>query len=170
MKEKLVRKYIPTPLGRMILIASEKGICFLEFEKKDRNIMLEKRLVRWFNSPNIIDGSHEFIQKGEVWTDNYFQGKFQLLGFPPLDLRGTQFELSVWDALKSIPLGKTISYGEVAEKVAKPGAARAIGGIVGRNPISIIIPCHRVIGKNGSLTGYGGGIENKKWLLAHEIK
>ncbi len=169
MNEKLVRKDISTPLGQMILIASEKGICFLEFQKKDRNVMLEKRLARWFDSPQITLESNPFVLKGEAWVENYFQRKFHFLQLPPLDLRGSQFELSVWEALKLIPLGKTISYGEIAEKVGKPGAARAIGGIVGRNPVSIIIPCHRVIGKNGSLTGYGGGIENKKWLLAHEI-
>ncbi|MBS1790380.1 MAG: methylated-DNA--[protein]-cysteine S-methyltransferase [Acidobacteria bacterium] len=99
----------------------------------------------------------------------YFAGeltKFDL----PLAMRGTEFQKQVWRELQTIPFGVTISYGELAERVGNPNSSRAVGAANGRNPISIIVPCHRVIGANGKLTGYGGGMERKEWLLAHESK
>lgn len=86
----------------------------------------------------------------------------------PLRPQGTDFQQLVWRALRDIPYGRTWSYGELAQHIGKPSASRAVGLANGRNPISIVIPCHRVIGANGSMTGYGGGIERKRWLLAHE--
>jgi methylated-DNA-[protein]-cysteine S-methyltransferase len=83
-------------------------------------------------------------------------------------LHGTEFQRRVWKALPSIPFGETISYAEVARRIGFPGSARAVGAAVGRNPISIVVPCHRVVGSNGSLTGYGGGLPRKRWLLEHE--
>ena len=88
----------------------------------------------------------------------------------PLNPTGTEFQLSVWRALSDIPYGQTISYGEQAKRIGKPTGSRAVGTANGRNPISIIVPCHRVIGANGSLTGYGGGLERKEMLLALESK
>lgn len=97
----------------------------------------------------------------------YFAG--ELTDFDlPLQLRGTPFQRRVWDALQEIPFGETISYGELARRVGNPKASRAVGLANGRNPIAIVVPCHRVIGADGSLTGYGGGIERKVWLLEHE--
>lgn len=98
---------------------------------------------------------------------DYFEGtrrEFDL----PLDLRGTDFQLTVWRELARIPFGETISYGELARRIGQPAASRAVGAANGANPIPIVIPCHRVIGANGGLTGFGGGIETKKWLLALE--
>ncbi|MGB8699457.1 MAG: methylated-DNA--[protein]-cysteine S-methyltransferase, partial [Thermosynechococcaceae cyanobacterium] len=86
----------------------------------------------------------------------------------PLQMQGTVFQQHVWEALKSIPYGATLSYGELAQQIGQPKASRAVGLANGRNPVSIIVPCHRVIGANGKLTGYGGGIERKQWLLNHE--
>ena len=97
----------------------------------------------------------------------YFAGtliKFDL----PLQMQGTMFQQRVWEALKTIPYGTTMSYGELAQQIGQPNASRAVGLANGRNPVSIIIPCHRVIGANGKLTGYGGGIQRKQWLLNHE--
>ncbi|HEX7610606.1 MAG TPA: methylated-DNA--[protein]-cysteine S-methyltransferase, partial [Solirubrobacteraceae bacterium] len=85
-----------------------------------------------------------------------------------LELAGTDFQREVWQALRAIPYGETISYGELAQRVGKPSASRAVGLANGRNPIAIIVPCHRVIGADGSLTGYGGGLARKAWLLEHE--
>jgi methylated-DNA-[protein]-cysteine S-methyltransferase len=85
-----------------------------------------------------------------------------------LDLQGTEFQRSVWAGLLEIPYGETISYGELARRVGRPGASRAVGLANGRNPVAIIVPCHRVIGANGTLTGYGGGLDRKVWLLDHE--
>lgn len=99
----------------------------------------------------------------------YFAG--ELTDFDlPLKMIGTEFQKSVWRELLNIPYGVTISYGELAERVGNPNSSRAVGAANGRNPISIIVPCHRVIGANGKLTGYGGGMERKEWLLAHESK
>ncbi len=97
----------------------------------------------------------------------YFAGsrrEFEL----PLNLRGTEFQRRVWRALTGIPYGNTQSYGELARRIENPGAARAVGLANNRNPVPIIVPCHRVIGADGSLTGYGGGLDRKRWLLAHE--
>jgi methylated-DNA-[protein]-cysteine S-methyltransferase len=97
----------------------------------------------------------------------YFAG--ELLDFDlPLAAAGTEFQLKVWKKLRGIPYGKTASYWDVAQAIGKPTATRAVGAANGRNPISIIVPCHRVIGKNGTLTGYGGGLDRKQWLLQHE--
>src|SRR5450432_3910453 len=99
----------------------------------------------------------------------YFAG--QRTGFDlPVELAGTGFQRRVWAALREIPYGETVSYGELARRIGQPSASRAVGLANGQNPISIVVPCHRVIGANGSLTGYGGGLERKRWLLAHESK
>lgn len=107
------------------------------------------------------------------WLDAYFSGKQPDIGTLPLKPEGSEFQQSVWKYLCEIPYGETTTYGEIARKVAvdmgkKTMSAQAVGGAVGRNPISIIIPCHRVIGKDGSLTGYAGGLEKKIQLLTHE--
>jgi methylated-DNA-[protein]-cysteine S-methyltransferase len=97
----------------------------------------------------------------------YFAG--QLTAFDlPIELRGTPFQRRVWSALREIPYGETISYGELARRVGNPKASRAVGLANGRNPVAIVVPCHRVIGADGSLTGYGGGLERKVWLIEHE--
>ena len=97
----------------------------------------------------------------------YFAGKRKTFDFP-LAPRGTEFQLAVWNALLEIPYGDTVTYAELARRIGKPSAVRAVGAANGANPIPVIIPCHRVIGSNGTLTGYGGGIERKQWLLALE--
>jgi methylated-DNA-[protein]-cysteine S-methyltransferase len=86
----------------------------------------------------------------------------------PLALHGTPFQRKVWEALAAIPFGETVGYAEIARRIGSPGSARAVGAAVGRNPVSIVVPCHRVVGSDGSLTGYGGGLDRKRWLLDHE--
>jgi methylated-DNA-[protein]-cysteine S-methyltransferase len=99
--------------------------------------------------------------------DAYFAGGREAFDVP-LDLVGTEFQRSVWAGLLEIPYGETMSYGELARRVGRPGASRAVGLANGRNPVAIIVPCHRVIGANGTMTGYGGGLDRKVWLLEHE--
>ena len=99
----------------------------------------------------------------------YFEGELQDFDLP-LAAQGTEFQQRVWKALREIPYGVTISYGELARRIGQPQAARAVGLANGQNPIAIVVPCHRVIGADGSLTGYGGGLARKRWLLAHESK
>lgn len=99
--------------------------------------------------------------------DAYFLGEINVI-LPPLDLRGTAFQQKVWQALQAIPAGETRSYGDIAREIGAPTAVRAVGAAVGRNPVSILVPCHRVVGSSGKLTGYAGGLDRKTWLLAHE--
>ena len=100
--------------------------------------------------------------------DAYFAGELTTFDIE-VNLIGTPFQMVVWAHLREIPYGETISYGELARRVGNPNASRAVGLANGRNPVAIIVPCHRVIGANGSLTGYGGGLERKSWLLEHEV-
>ena len=114
-----------------------------------------------------------FVQTGR-WLETYFSGKAPDFT-PPLHAAGSAFQTEIWDTLLTIPFGRTMTYGEIAGLIARRHglqhmSAQAVGGAVGRNPVSIIIPCHRVIGSNGALTGYAGGIERKKWLLEMESR
>jgi len=109
----------------------------------------------------------EMLKQPRAQLQAYFAGELREFGLP-LAAGGTPFQQRVWRALRDIPYGETISYGELARRIGQPKASRAVGLANGRNPISIVVPCHRVIGANGSLTGYGGGLERKRWLLAHE--
>jgi methylated-DNA-[protein]-cysteine S-methyltransferase len=108
------------------------------------------------------------LEAFEVWWKMYLAKRFDALPEVPLDPRGTPFELQVWTALRSIRPGHTTTYGDIAEGLGRPTGARAVGTAVGHNPLAIIVPCHRVIGANGSLTGYAGGVSRKAWLLRHE--
>jgi O-6-methylguanine DNA methyltransferase len=163
---KLLRRTFDTPVGPMMALASDEALCALEFWKPGRMTRLDARLRRWFAPFEIEDGTNALIAQTGEWLDRYFAGGKS--DDPPLDMRGAAFELKVWAALRQIPLGQTTSYGTVARQIGAPDASRAVGMANGANPIAIIVPCHRVIGSNGKLTGYGGGLDKKKWLIAHE--
>lgn len=109
------------------------------------------------------------LERAAKQLGEYFEKKRERFELP-LDPRGTDFQRAVWKALREIPFGETVSYAHVAKKIGRPSAQRAVGAANGSNPIALIIPCHRVIGANGSLTGYGGGLPRKRWLLAHEMR
>lgn len=113
------------------------------------------------------EGLTALLERASRQLEEYFAGKRKQFDLP-LSLRGTEFQRQVWAALRDIPYGETRSYGQIAQAVGRPKAVRAVGMANHRNPISIIVPCHRVVGADGSLTGYGGGLENKKFLLALE--
>lgn len=166
----LNRSILDTPYGKMVAMASDKGLAVLEFVKPNRQEMLTKRLNKWFPGFDIIDTHDDIIEKTGEWLVHYFSGEFERLNTPLLDMRGTEFELKVWQALQRIPLGHTISYQQLAVMVGIPKGSRAVGSANRRNPVSIIVPCHRVIGKNGMLVGYGGGLELKQALIVHEKK
>jgi|SRR5215211_330785 len=163
---KLVRRTFDTPVGPMTALASDAALCALEFWKPGRMTRLDARLRRFFAPFEIEDETNAVIAQTAKWLDRYFAGDRP--EDPQLDMRGAAFELKVWAALRQIPLGQTTSYGEIARQLGAPGASRAVGMANGANPIAIIVPCHRVIGSNGTLTGYGGGLEKKAWLLDHE--
>jgi methylated-DNA-[protein]-cysteine S-methyltransferase len=111
----------------------------------------------------------DVLDAAERQLGEYFDGRLTAFDLP-LSLDGTDFQRSVWDELVRIPFGERISYGELARRVGRPGSARAVGLANGRNPVSIIVPCHRVVGSDGTLTGYGGGLDRKAWLLDHEAR
>lgn len=147
-----------SPLGRLLLAASEEGLSGIYFEEH-RHF---KGSAGWQPAINLAP-----LQEAARQLDEYFAGKRIAFNLP-LDMQGTEFQRKVWHALMEIPFGQTISYAEQAKRIGKPGAVRAVGAAIGRNPISIVIPCHRVIGTSGRLTGYAGGIERKSALLALE--
>lgn len=155
-----------TVIGPMVTCATEKGICLLEFA--DREI-LEKEYsdLQKLLKAKIIAGENEHIRQVKKEITEYFAGERKRFDVE-LDIPGTDFQKSVWEALTTIPYGTTVSYQHQANLIGKPTAMRAVASANGSNRISIILPCHRVIGKNGKLTGYGGGIERKKWLLELE--
>ncbi len=155
-----------TPLGPMVAGATDKGVCLLEFF--DRR-MLEtqlKRLTKLLNA-NFVPGEHLLFSVLNQQLSDYFSGKLKVFNIP-LDLPGTEFQKNVWQVLSQIPYGTTRSYQKQAECINNPKAVRAVAKANGDNRISIIIPCHRVIGKNGALTGYGGGLWRKQRLLELE--
>src|SRR4051794_18120043 len=161
----LFRTLIPTPLGDMLALSSDQGLCALEFTTvkgrvrgEERLSRLNARLVRWFPPHEITDGETPTIARARAWLTAYFDGTAASIDDFPLDMRGAPFEKKVWNALRTIPAGRTTSYGAIAAALGSAHASRAVGAANGANPIAIVIPCHRVIGSNGSLTGYGGGL------------
>jgi methylated-DNA-[protein]-cysteine S-methyltransferase len=148
------------PLGKLILAATPKGLCGLYFDQH-----------KYFDGPQDwrYDPDQPLLQQAARQLDEYFAGKRQRFELP-LDLQGTPFQRAIWEALLALPFGATASYSEIARRVTKPDAVRAAGTAIGRNPISIIVPCHRVLGSSGKLSGYAGGLERKRYLLTHETK
>lgn len=174
--------YYDSPLGKMIMKSHDgKSLCELSFEgqkyfnKKEEFMRIsenESDKFSDFQKSKCTEKEIPVFAETKKWLDIYFSGK-QPQFFPKLDLQGSEFRLAVWEILLKIPYGQTITYGDIASEIGerrgiKKMAAQAVGGAVGHNPVAIIVPCHRVIGANGSLTGYGGGIERKEKLLQLE--
>lgn len=152
-------KYIDTPVGRLTLIASEKGLAAVLWENDDPDRVHAKAIIEDNNNP--------FLLEAERQLQEYFEGKRNSFSLP-LDMTGTAFQKQVWQALATIPYGETRNYTQIAEQIGNPKAVRAVGTANGKNPISIILPCHRVIGASGHLTGFAGGLETKARLLSLE--
>jgi len=167
-KSNLDFKEVKTPIGDMVFGSSDKGLCLLDFKYRKSFPRILKRIKEFFGD-NIIYGTSKFIELAENELHQYFKGDLKVFSVP-LDIRGSEFQLKVWNALLKIKYGKTVSYLEIAKKIGRPEAVRAIANANGQNRIAIIIPCHRVIGSDGSLTGYGGGIAIKKKLIRLESK
>ena len=155
---------IDTPIGPMILLASDGVLLLLEFE--DATDRVEREIRKRFGGAEITAQINPFGLSERI--RRYFAGDLSAIEGLDTDGGGTGFQRRVWAELKRIPCGTTISYGELATRLGDKNAMRAVGLANGRNPIAIVVPCHRVIGADGSLTGYGGGVDRKKWLLAHE--
>jgi O-6-methylguanine DNA methyltransferase len=164
----LYKIFLPTPLGPMLAVASAAGLCGLEFDRPDRAVRLWKRLVRWCPGEAVQEGHAAVFDSTRAWLDQFFESAASAAAQVPLDLHGTDFERAVWRRLQAIPAGHTTTYGAIATALDKRDASRAVGAAVGANPVSLLVPCHRVVGSSGSLTGYGGGLSRKEWLLRHE--
>ncbi len=162
----IARHHFDTVLGRMIACATDHGLCLLEFAERP---ILDKEyadLSRLLHAP-VIDAEHEYTQEAARQINAWFAGE-RLTFDLPLHMPGTAFQQQVWQALLALPYGATASYQQQAERIGRPDAVRAVGAANGQNRLAVMVPCHRVFAKNGDLTGYGGGIERKRWLLAHE--
>lgn len=157
--KKLVYKTSATPVGKLTLVACDEGLRAILWEHDDpRRVPLGDMTQ---------DDSHPLLREADRQLQAYFSGALKQFSLK-LAAEGTPFQKSVWEALTRIPYGETRSYAEIARQVGRPLAVRAVGAANGRNPISIVVPCHRVIGSNGRLTGFAGGLDAKAWLLAKE--
>ena len=150
---------VESPVGPLLLQTDGGSLTGLYMDVPERPI---RGISDWLEDANAGPLPEAVRQLGEYFAGN--RREFDL----PLRMHGTEFQRRVWGALTEIPYGETWSYGELAKRIGNPKASRAVGLANGRNPVSILVPCHRVIGADGSLTGYGGGVQRKQWLLAHE--
>ena len=153
---------LETPLGKAQLVCDGDG---------------RLRAFLWVEGDRVLSrfGESEMIERDDPFglshaITAYFSGNIHAIDTLPVAFAGTPFQNAVWQALRTIPAGETLSYGGLAARIGAPKAVRAVGLANGANPVGVIVPCHRVIGADGSLTGYGGGLERKKWLLAHEAR
>lgn len=152
-------KTMKTPVGVLKLIATEKGLAGILWEKDDpKRVRLE---------PQILDEQNPILKKTEKQLKEFFEGN-RIIFDLPLDFKGTDFQKTVWSELLRTPFGQLRSYGDIAKAIGNPKAMRAVGAANGKNPISIICPCHRIIGADGSLTGFAGGLKVKETLLRLE--
>ncbi len=158
---------IDTPIGPLLLVADERSLCGVFFPNHPDGAVLRDGAPTPHPDPGAIE--HPILRETARQLAHYFAGKLRDFDLP-LDTGGTEFQQSVWKKLCDIPYATTINYGALATSVGNPNASRAVGAANGKNPIPVIIPCHRVIGANGSLTGFGGGEPTKRWLLDHEAR
>ena len=165
--ETLTLDRVQTPTGEVLLVTDAEGaVRALDFAGYEARMM--RLLGRHWPRATLADGRAPQAVRAAV--EAYFGGDASALDGVPVRTNGTEFQKSVWAALRAIPHGETRTYGQLAAAIGKPKAVRAAGLANGQNPVALIVPCHRVIGANGTLTGYAGGLERKQWLLAHEKK
>ena len=150
-----------SPVGELRLVAGPRGLRAILWNAED------VARIASVNDGDLIEGRSDVLEQAVSQLDEYFAGTRRDFDLP-LDPIGTPFQQSAWMVLRTIPYGRTISYGQQALQLGDPRKARAVGAANGQNPLSIVVPCHRVIGSNGHLTGFGGGLDAKSWLLDHE--
>lgn len=165
MQNIITRKY-EAPCGVLVLGSLGDKLCLCDWQVERHRAYVDKRLCRMLDA-EFIEGTSAVIDNAVAQLDEYFAGKRMAFDIPLL-FAGTDFQKKVWNALLSIPFGKTISYGEMARRICMPKAVRAVANANGANSLSIFAPCHRVIGSDNSLTGYGGGLATKEYLLKLE--
>lgn len=150
---------LDTPIGPLLLVSDGDALVYVGLPERGRLA----------DPPEDAQASKSKLHAAHRQFDEYFSGKRRQFDLP-LHPSGTPFQLEVWGALLTIPYGETVSYADIARRIRRPRAVRAVGAANGANPLSIVVPCHRVIGSHGDLVGYGGGLPAKRWLLAHERK
>jgi AraC family transcriptional regulator of adaptative response/methylated-DNA-[protein]-cysteine methyltransferase len=161
----VVTKLIDCPVGPLVVAATDRGLAMLEFSDEKRIAPQAKALARHLGPSRI--GSHRFIEQTEAELAEYFAGTRRVFEVP-LVIKGTEFQEAVWRLLLEIPYAERVAYTDLAERLGRPGSQRAVGHANGQNRIAIIVPCHRVVNRDGGLCGYGGGLWRKKILLDHE--
>jgi len=154
--------FLETPLGWLRLAATPRGLCLVKFENRVRRVGTAHHEDR-----RVGTAHHSVLEQAVDELRAYFAGTLRKFTVP-LHMQGTEFQVLVWRGLRRIPFGQTVSYGELAQRIGHPGAARAVGQANARNPIAIVVPCHRVIAASGRLHGFGGGLWRKRFLLDHE--
>jgi len=160
---RLFREHVFSPIGTILLVSDGKALHALDFADFESRAL---RLLRRYHGPcELVPGRIAGVAERIA---AYFAGELRALDAVPVQTGGSEFQRRVWCALRGIPAGATMSYGYLAAEIGAPTASRAVGLANGANPVALVIPCHRVIGANGSLTGYGGGLWRKAWLLQHE--
>ncbi len=156
-----------TPIGEMVIIADLDGNLRV-VDWTDHDVRMNGYLRSQYGAGGYTLEPAKNPHGLTAAIDRYFAGELAILDTLPVKTTGTPFQREVWHALRTIPCGTTISYSQLAQQIGRPTATRAVGLANGSNPVGVIVPCHRVIGANGSLTGYGGGMHRKRWLLDHE--
>jgi methylated-DNA-[protein]-cysteine S-methyltransferase len=154
---------VRSPVGRLTIAARQDCVCALWFGTREQ---LAPALARWYPGEHIVRGRDP--GGAAVALEAYFAGRLAALDDLPVELNGTPFQQRVWQRLRTVRAGTTASYADIARSIGAPAAVRAVGAANGANPVALIVPCHRIVGSNGRLTGYGGGLDRKRWLLDHE--
>ncbi len=160
-------EHLDTPTGRILVVTDDEDR-LRSVDWEDHEDRLHQLLRRQYGADSIHLQAAPRPSAASRSLRAYFDGDTGCLASLAVAANGTAFQRTVWDALRQIPPGQTVSYGALAARIGRPDAMRAVGLANGANPVSIVVPCHRVIGANGTLTGFGGGLERKRWLLAHE--
>ena len=155
---------LPTPIGRLILVCGGDALRALDFGDEEGDV--RRWLDRHYGAYRLMGGRAPTAFRQGI--EEYFEGRLDSLDDVPVEAAGTSFQRVVWSAMRKIPPGATVTYGQLAGRIGKPQSSRAVGAASGSNPVPVVVPCHRVVGANGGLTGYGGGLDRKRWLLAHE--
>ena len=155
---------VPSPLGEVLVVSDGECLRALDFVEYEGRM---HRLLRRHYGEVDLKPAHNPNGFSDI-VERYFAGEMAIIEEVKVATNGTAFQTLVWRHLREVPLGTTWTYGELAQRIGRPTASRAVGLANGSNPIAVVVPCHRVIGANGSLTGYGGGIDRKQWLLVHE--
>lgn len=156
---------LESPIGPLTLGVRTARVCALFFGDCAHEV--RKAAGRWYRTDAVVTTDGQARETAAALRA-YFDGDVRALDTIPVELNGTPFQVRVWNALRQVAPGRTASYSDIARAIGAPAAVRAVGAANGANPVSLIVPCHRIVGANGSLTGYGGGLDKKQWLLAHE--